>query len=143
MGNLNRVQLLQALGGVEDELMSAHANHLAAQGELSPASAAMAKPADAALNRCTGVIARTLDGRLECDVNRKLFDTHAGLTLGVRVHGEARNSLIVSLRIAPDGAASVVAESAADGQRYFRGKLATAGLAAAMEQILAQAFPRA
>lgn len=134
--------MLQMLGGVEDELLSAHANHLAAQGELSPASAELAMPADAALKCCMGVIARSLNGRLECDVNRKLFDTHAGLTLGVRVHGEDRNRLIVSLRIARDSTVSVVAESAADGHRYFRGKLATADLAAAMEQILSEAFPQ-
>ncbi|CAN7494270.1 hypothetical protein LJR289_003346 [Pseudoduganella sp. LjRoot289] len=134
--------MLRMLGSVEDELMAAHANHLAAQGELSPASAAMAIPADAALHHCMAVLTRTLGGRLECDVNRKLFDTHAGLTLGVRVHGASHNGLIVSLRIAPGGAASVVAESAEDGQRYFRGKLATADLAAAMEQILSQAFPQ-
>ena len=134
--------MLQMLGQMEDELMVVHAHHMAAQGELSPASAAMAQPADAALKCCVGVVARALDGRLECDVNRKLFDSHAGLTLGIRVHGETHNRLIVSLRVTQDGEVSMVAERVLDGHRYFRGKLATAELAATMERILGAAFAR-
>lgn len=141
MGNISKLELLQMLSRMEDELMSAEAERIEAIAGFGAARTALAQQAEAVLQCCNAVVA-SAPGALTCDATRKLFDTHAGLTLRIGAQQDA-DPLTVSLRIAGDGEVSVAAERAGDSQRHFRGKVPQASLAATLEQVLDQAFPQA
>ena len=145
MGNVNRDEILLMLERMEDELMLAEMDRMACMAEAGAAREALARRADAALRSSRAVIGRAFGGSLVCEGSRKLFDTHAGVTLEVRPRGASDSLLTVSLRIPREGDASLVAERASGGLRYFSGKLALASggepqLAATLSQVLERAM---
>jgi hypothetical protein len=145
MSNLNKDDFLLMLERMEDELMLAEEQRMAGMAEAGAVRAGLARRADAALRSCNAVIARAFGGSLVCQASRKLFDTHAGMTLDVRPRGAPDSLLTVSLRIPRDGDASLVAERSSGGLRYFSGKLALADgaephLAATLSRVLERAL---
>jgi hypothetical protein len=145
MCNANKDDLLLMLERMEDELMLAEMERMAGMAEVGAAREDLARRADAALRSCRAAIGGAFSGSLVCEASRKLFDTHAGLTLLVRARGAEASLLTVSLRIPRDGDASLVAERSSGGMRYFSGKLALANgnepqLAAALALVLERAF---
>ncbi|KQW88424.1 hypothetical protein ASC94_23655 [Massilia sp. Root418] len=145
MGNINKDEILLMLERMEDELMLAEMDRMACMAEAGAAREALARRADAAMRSCRAVVARAFGGSLLCDGTRKLFDTHAGITLDVRPRGADDSLLTVSLRIPRDGDATLVAERPSGGLRYFSGRLALAGggepqLAAMLSQALERAL---
>lgn len=145
MDNITQQQILLMLEQMEDELMLAEVERMAGMAEAGAVRAELAQRADAALRTCKAVIARAQGGCLVSEASRKLFDTHAGITLEVRLRGSSSNLLALSLRMPYQGEASLVAERPGSGVRQFSGKLALAQgaepqLANMVEQVLQQAF---
>ena len=145
MGNINKDEILLMLERMEDELMLVEVERMAGMAEAGAVRESLARRADAALRSCNAVIARASGGSLVCQASRKLFDTHAGMTLEVRPRGAPDSLLTISLRIPREGDASLVAERSSGGLRYFSGKLALANgaepqLAAILSRVLERAL---
>jgi hypothetical protein len=144
MGNINKDEILLMLARMEDELMLAEVERMAGLAEAGAVRTELAQRADAAVRTCTAVIARAQGGCLVSVASRKLYDTHAGITLEVRLRGAADSLLTVSLRIPNEGEATLVAERPSGGMRYFSAKLPLAsGAEPQLSAMLSQALEHA